>query len=64
MKKFKRNINYVPALYKIFDEIIVKEIDNHTRTQQETQVFPKNGKPVMNNLEVVLIRIVVLLVYK
>ena len=51
-KIVKRNINYVPALYKIFDEIIVNAIDNHTRTQQEKEKFPKKMVRVMNNLEV------------
>ena len=51
-KIVKRNVNYVPALYKIFDEIIVNAIDNHTRTQQEKEKFPKKLVRVMNNLEV------------
>ena len=37
MEKFKKNINWVPALYKIFDEIIVNAVDNHTRTRREKE---------------------------
>ena len=51
-KIVKKNINYVPALYKIFDEIIVNAVDNHTRTTQEKEKFPKKMIRVMNNLEV------------
>ena len=48
----KRLVNYVPALYKIFDEIIVNAIDNHTRTQQEKENYPKKIIKVMNKLEI------------
>ena len=48
----KKNVNWVPALYKIFDEIIVNAIDNHTRTRREKEKFPKKMIRVMSKLEV------------
>ena len=48
----KKNINWVPALYKIFDEIIVNAVDNHTRTRREKEKFPKKMIRVMSKLEV------------
>ena len=41
MEKFKKKINWVPALYKIFDEIIVNAVDNHTRTKEKKKNFLK-----------------------
>ena len=52
MEKFRKNINWVPALYKIFDEIIVNAVDNHTRTRREKEKFPKKMIRVMSKLEV------------
>jgi len=52
-EKIKKNtINWVPALYKIFDEIIVNAVDNHTRTKREKEKFPKKMIRVMSKLEV------------
>ena len=48
----KNTINWVPALYKIFDEIIVNAVDNHTRTKREKEKFPKKMIRVMSKLEV------------
>ena len=48
----KKTINWVPALYKIFDEIIVNAVDNHTRTKREKEKFPKKMIRVMSKLEV------------
>ena len=48
----KKTINWVPALYKIFDEIIVNAVDNHTRTRREKEKFPKKMIRVMSKLEV------------
>lgn len=39
----KRNINYVPGLYKIFDEILVNAVDHVTRMAQQ-----QSGRPVKN----------------
>ena len=48
----KKTINWVPALYKIFDEIIVNAVDNHTRTRREKEKFSKKMIRVMSKLEV------------
>ena len=48
----KELINWVPGLYKIFDEIIVNAIDNHTRTKREKEKYPKKMVRVMSKLEV------------
>ena len=53
-KIIKQSINWVPALYKIFDEIIVNAIDNHTRTKREKENNPKKMVRVMSKLEVVI----------
>ena len=51
-KILRKSINWVPALYKIFDEIIVNAIDNHTRTKREKENNPKKMVRVMSKLEV------------
>ncbi len=51
-KIIKKIINWIPALYKIFDEIIVNAVDNHTRTRREKEKFPKKMIRVMSKLEV------------
>ena len=51
-KIVKKSINWVPALYKIFDEIIVNAIDNHTRTKREKENNLKKMVRVMSKLEV------------
>ena len=51
-KIIRKTINWVPALYKIFDEIIVNAVDNHTRTKREKEKFPKKMIRVMSKLEV------------
>ena len=51
-KIVKKSINWVPALYKIFDEIIVNAIDNHTRTKREKENNIKKMIRVMSKLEV------------
>ena len=48
----KNTIEWVPAVYKIFDEIIVNAVDNHTRTKREKEKFPKKMVRVMSKLEV------------
>ena len=53
-KIVKKNINWVPALYKIFDEIMVNAIDNHTRTRREKEKFPKKMVRVMSKLGVTI----------
>ena len=32
----KRNVNYIPGEYKIFDEIIVNAIDQYVKTHENT----------------------------
>ena len=51
-KILKKSVNWVPALYKIFDEIIVNAIDNHTRTKREKENNLKKMVRVMSKLEV------------
>jgi len=51
-KIIKKIINWIPAIYKIFDEIIVNAIDNHTRTKREKEKFQKKMIRVMSKLEV------------
>lgn len=51
-KIIKKSVNWVPALYKIFDEIIVNAIDNHTRTKREKENNLKKMVRVMSKLEV------------
>ena len=51
-KIVKKVVTWVPAVYKIFDEIIVNAIDNHTRTKREKEKFPKKMIRVMDKLEV------------
>ena len=51
-KIVKKSINWVPALYKIFDEIIVNAIDNHTRTKREKENNLKKMIRVMSKLKV------------
>ena len=53
-KILKKSINWVPALYKIFDEIIVNAIDNHTRTKREKENNLKKMVRVMSRLEVTI----------
>ena len=53
-KILKKSINWVPALYKIFDEIIVNAIDNHTRTKREKENNLKKMVRVMSKLEVTI----------
>ena len=53
-KIVKKTINWVPALYKIFDEIMVNAIDNHTRTRREKEKFPKKMVRVMSKLGVTI----------
>ena len=53
-KILKKLINWVPALYKIFDEIIVNAIDNHTRTKREKENNLKKMVRVMSKLEVTI----------
>jgi len=53
-KILKKAINWVPALYKIFDEIIVNAIDNHTRTKREKENNLKKMVRVMSKLEVTI----------
>ena len=48
----KKSVTWVPAVYKIFDEIIVNAIDNYTRTKREKEKFPKKMIRVMDKLEV------------
>lgn len=53
-KIVEREITYVPALYKIFDEILVNAADNFQRDRRMTKiqilVDPKSGHiEVMNN---------------
>ena len=48
----KKNIEWVPAIYKIFDEIIVNAVDNHTRTKREKEKAPKRMIKVMSKLDV------------
>ena len=50
MKNSEKNIN--STLYKIFDQIIVNAVDNHTRTRREKEKFPKKMIRVMSKLEV------------
>ena len=53
-KIIKKNVVWVPALYKIFDEIIVNAVDNHTRTKREKEKFPKKMVRVMSKIEVTI----------
>ena len=48
----KQNVTWVPAVYKLFDEIMVNAIDNHTRTRREKEKSPKRMIKVMDTLEV------------
>ena len=48
----KKTISWIPALYKIFDEIIVNAVDNHTRTKRDKEKFSKKMIRVMPKLEV------------
>ena len=48
----KKSVNWVPALYKIFDEIIVNAVDNHTRTKREKENNLKRMIRVMSKLMV------------
>jgi len=52
-KIISRNITYVPGFYKIFDEIIVNAIDQHTRTihAKENKVPCTN---IVNKLEITI----------
>ena len=51
-KIIKKSVNWVPAIYKIFDEIIVNAIDNHTRTKRDKENNLKKMIRVMSRLEV------------
>ena len=51
-KIIKKSVNWVPALYKIFDEIIVNAVDNHTRTKREKENNLKRMIRVMSKLMV------------
>jgi len=44
----KKEINYVPGLYKIFDEVLVNAIDQSTRLLSEVDSGKKGVKPVKN----------------
>ena len=48
----KQNVIWVPGLFKIFDEIIVNAIDNHTRTKREKEKGSKRLIKMVSKLEV------------
>ena len=48
----KKSVSWVPAVYKIFDEIMVNAVDNHTRTKREKENNLKRMIRVMSKLMV------------
>ena len=43
-----RNIEYIPGLYKIFDEVLVNAIDQHVRIENDEQIKHKVSEIKVN----------------
>lgn len=48
----QKKITYIPALYKIFDEILVNAIDQHTRLKQESTKNKKKKLKQVSKIDV------------